>query len=321
MAYAGASNTDHLSRLLLEAASMMVETRCSAVFFFFVVLMNLILQYCHYQPKSRIFQDFDHISDRRKAEKQCKLKKKIIIGAIFFFVIALLVAAAAFVVVTHKSWFVIGGSKPSDQPQQSQKQVSRTVKIIKMMCNSTDYKDKCENTLNKAVKANPDLSQLKDLLKSAISAVGDEVIKAMKTSTAFKFNYPKEKATFEDCKALMQDAKEELADSVSIVSKNDLGKLISSTPDLNNWLCAIMSYQQTCIDCFPEGSLKSDMEKTLKAVKELTSNSLAIISEVASFLSTFQTLGFSWHLWQKMNLISWKKMDFLPGCPMRTGGC
>lgn len=242
------------------------------------------------------FQDFDHISERRKAEKQRKLKKKIIIGAIFFLVVALLVAAAAFVVVTHKSWFGIGGSKPSDQPQQSQKQVSRTAKIIKMMCNSTDYKDKCENTLNKAVKANPDLSQPKDLLKSAISAVGDEVIKAMKTSTAFKFNDPKEKAAFEDCKTLMQDAKEELDDSVSKISKNDLGKLISSTPDLNNWLSAVMSYQQTCIDGFPEGKLKSDMEKTLTAVKELTSNSLAIISELASFLSTFQTLGFSRHL-------------------------
>ncbi|XP_075672714.1 putative pectinesterase/pectinesterase inhibitor 45 [Castanea sativa] len=242
------------------------------------------------------FQDFDHISERRKAEKQRKLRKKIIIGAIFFLVVALLVAAAAFVVVTHKSWFGIGGSKPSDQPQQSQKQVSRTAKIIKMMCNSTDYKDKCENTLNKAVKTNPDLSQPKDLLKSAISAVGDEVIKAMKTSTAFKFNDPKEKAAFEDCKTLMQDAKEELDDSVSKISKNDLGKLISSTPDLNNWLSAVMSYQQTCIDGFPEGKLKSDMEKTLKAVKELTSNSLAIISELASFLSTFQTLGFSRHL-------------------------
>ncbi|KAL4613924.1 hypothetical protein ACB092_07G017500 [Castanea dentata] len=242
------------------------------------------------------FQDFDHISERRKAEKQRKLRKKIIIGAIFFLVVALLVAAAAFVVVTHKSWFGIGGSKPSDQPQQSQKQVSRTAKIIKMMCNRTDYKDKCENTLNKAVKTNPDLSQPKDLLKSAISAVGDEVIKAMKTSTAFKFNDPKEKAAFEDCKTLMQDAKEELDDSVSKISKNDLGKLISSTPDLNNWLSAVMSYQQTCIDGFPEGKLKSDMEKTLKAVKELTSNSLAIISELASFLSTFQTLGFSRHL-------------------------
>lgn len=32
VAYARAYNTDHQSRLLLEAASMMVETRCRTVF-------------------------------------------------------------------------------------------------------------------------------------------------------------------------------------------------------------------------------------------------------------------------------------------------
>jgi hypothetical protein len=48
-----------------------------------------------------------------------------------------------------------------------------------------------------------------------------------------------------------------------------------------------MSYQQTCIDGFPEGKLKSDMEKTFKASKELTSNSLAMVSSLTSFMKSF----------------------------------
>ena len=48
--HARAYKTDHQSRLLLEAASMMVETRCST-FFFLYRANESILQYCHYQPK------------------------------------------------------------------------------------------------------------------------------------------------------------------------------------------------------------------------------------------------------------------------------
>lgn len=249
------------------------------------------------------FQDFDHISERRRAEKQRKLRKKITIATVLVFVLALIIAAAVFVVLTNKSGH--GSTKPA-QPQQEAKQISHSVKIIKMICNSTEYKDKCENTLNKAVQANPNLSQPKDLLKSAISAAADEFTKALKKTTAFKFNTPKEKAAFEDCKVLMQDAMEELADSVSQVGNNNLRKLPSTTPDLNNWLSAVMSYQQTCIDGFPQGKLKDNMENALKAAKEFTSNSLAIVSEVTSFLSTFQnTPGLSRHLLEKDGLPTW----------------
>ncbi|KAF2285109.1 hypothetical protein GH714_037917 [Hevea brasiliensis] len=68
-----------------------------------------------------------------------------------------------------------------------------------------------------------------------------------------------------------------------------VGKLLKNEHELNNWLSAVMSYQQTCIDGFPEGKLKSDMENTFNASKELTSNSLAMVSALTSFLQSFQT--------------------------------
>jgi len=49
VAYARAYNTDHQSRLLLEAASMMVETRCDLLWF---PLLNIfkIRQILHNDP-------------------------------------------------------------------------------------------------------------------------------------------------------------------------------------------------------------------------------------------------------------------------------
>jgi len=243
------------------------------------------------------FQDFESMTERRRGEKQGKLMKRIAMGTVSAFALVTLIAVAFF--VGASKWSDSSDTKPSQSPpQQAANEASHSInKVIKMICNSTDYQDKCENTLNRAVEADPDLSHPKDLLKAAISATADEVNKAMNETTAFKFSTPAEKAAFEDCKVLMQDAKKELGFSVfQVGNTSDVGKLSSTTPDLNNWLSAVMSYQQTCIDGFPKGKLKDGMEKALKAVKEFTSNSLAIVSEVALLLSTFQETGHSRHL-------------------------
>lgn len=245
------------------------------------------------------FQDFEYISERRRAEKQRKLKKRIAMGTVSAFALVALIAVAIFVGVSKSSDTDTKSAQPHQQATNEDSH-RHSNKVIKMICNSTDYKEMCENTLSKAVQAKPELSNPRDLLKTAISATADEVNMAMNKSMGFRFNTPAEKAAFEDCKVLMQDAKDELGFSVFLVGNSDVGKLPSKTPDLNNWLSAVMSYQQTCIDGFPQGKLKDGMENALKAVKELTSNSLAIVSEVAWFLSTFQeTAGPSRRLLEK----------------------
>ncbi|XP_059433164.1 putative pectinesterase/pectinesterase inhibitor 45 [Corylus avellana] len=245
------------------------------------------------------FQDFEYISERRRAEKQRKLKKRIAMGTVSAFALVALIAVAIFVGVSKSSDTDTKSAQPHQQATNEDSH-RHSNKVIKMICNSTDYKEMCENTLSKAVQAKPELGNTRDLLKTAISATADEVNMAMNKSMGFRFNTPAEKAAFEDCQVLMQDAKDELGFSVFLVGNSDVGKLPSETPDLNNWLSAVMSYQQTCIDGFPQGKLKDGMENALKAVKELTSNSLAIVSEVAWFLSTFQeTAGPSRRLLEK----------------------
>jgi pectinesterase inhibitor-like protein len=255
------------------------------------------------------FQDFEYISERRRAEKQRKLKKRIAMGIVSAFALVALIAVGIFVGVGKSS---VTGTKSAEPHQQATNEDSHrhSNKVIKMICKSTDYKEMCDNTLSKACaeQAGPELCDPKDLLKAAISATADEVNMAMNKSMGLiRFNTtPAEKAAFEDCKVLMKDAEEELGFSVFLVGNSDEGKLPSKTPHLNNWLSAVMSYQQTCIDGFPQGKLKDGMENALKAAKELTSNSLAIVSEVAWFLSTFQeTAGQSRRLLDKDGYPSW----------------
>ncbi|CAI8610920.1 unnamed protein product [Vicia faba] len=238
------------------------------------------------------FQDFDLITERRRNEKKQQLKKRIIIGVISTVVLVGMIGCAFFVVTTKYGGLndkdtKNGGSTPSN----TNKHVAHSEKIVKLVCSTADYKEKCEGPLNKAVEEDPKLQHPKDLLKVYIKIVQEEVNKAFNKTNSFKFNTEQEKGAFEDCKQLIQDAREDLEASISQLGEIEFKKLSSKAPDLNSWLSAVISFQQTCVDGFPEGKTKTDLQKLFDDSKEFVSNSLAIVAQVSTFLSTVQTLA------------------------------
>lgn len=244
-----------------------------------------------------VFQDFDHISERRRAERERKFRKRVTIGVISGFVLLVLIAAGVFAVVTNNNNSSGHSNKSSgsshnnnNSPSSTTNNVIKSEKVIKTLCNSTDYGDKCQESLSQAAKKQPELSQPKDFIKVAIAAASDELQKAFNKTSTFNFSSPQDKAAFDDCKVLVETALNELNDTVSHIGDNaTVAELSSKTPDLNSWLSAVISYQQTCVDGFPEGKSKTDMQNLFTSAKQLTSNSLALIAEVTSFLSSFQT--------------------------------
>ncbi|KAJ1439976.1 Pectinesterase, catalytic [Sesbania bispinosa] len=238
------------------------------------------------------FQDFDLISERRKNEKRQKLKKKIMIGLVSAILLACIIGAAAFVIVNRSGPDTTNNTKhkaPSAPANNAQPQhVDKFSRLVKMICSSAVYKSKCESTLTEALKKDPKLAQPKNLLMVSMILAEAEVNKAFNKTTTLKFASEQEKGAYEDCKQLFEDAKEEMGFSITEVGSNDLTKLSTKAPEINNWLSAVMSYQQTCIDGFPEGKLKDEFEKLFKESRELVSNSLAVVSQVSSFFSAFQ---------------------------------
>lgn len=239
------------------------------------------------------FQDFDVISERRRNEQRQKLKKRIIIGVVSTILLVGIIGAAFFVATTE---YGFGGNNAKeghdqDSSTSSRQHVQHSEKMVKLVCSNASYKDKCEGPLNKAVKDDPKLSNPKDLLKTYVKYAEEEVNKAFNKTNSFKFESEEEKGAFEDCKQLIRDAKDDLATSISELGKIELSKLSSRSPDLNSWLSAVISFQQTCVDGFPEGKLKNDIQGLFNGTNEFISNSLAIVSQVSTVLSTFQTLA------------------------------
>ncbi|XP_073132421.1 putative pectinesterase/pectinesterase inhibitor 45 [Henckelia pumila] len=231
------------------------------------------------------FQDFDQISLRRKQERQQKIKRRITIAITSSVGILLLAAAAVCAVAYKNNLDADAGGHSESHP--APRQIVTADKAVKSVCAGTDYKQTCEDSLSKVMKGNA-TAQPKDILKAAFSVASDEIDKVIKQASTLKFDTPFKKAAFDDCLVLLNDAKEELNSSISSIGGKDLAKFSSKTGDLNNWLSAVLSYQQTCIDGFPEGKEKDALKKILKTTRELGSNALAITSQLSSIFSILQ---------------------------------
>ncbi|VFQ69018.1 unnamed protein product [Cuscuta campestris] len=178
---------------------------------------------------------------------------------------------------------------PSQSPAEPPAMIGKAEKVIATICAGTDYNATCEDSLKRAVKENASAAHNpKELLRSSMAIAVEEIDKAIKQAGGLKLHTPHKKAAMDDCKVLLADAMEELNSSMSGVGNSGLESLASRTPDLNNYLSAVITFQDNCIDGFPDGEEKTAIRNSLKTAEEIASNALAIVSQLSSALSTFQ---------------------------------
>ncbi|XP_051114188.1 putative pectinesterase/pectinesterase inhibitor 45 [Andrographis paniculata] len=237
------------------------------------------------------FQDFDLISQRREQQRKQKIRRRLMIALTATFIV-LLLAGAAVGVVMYKNSQAAGEDHSSDDgkkspPETGTKSVAAETKAVKTACAATDYAKTCEGGLEKAVVKSSGDNLAHDILKAALSVAADGVKTATEKSSSLKLdgNGGLKEAAYEDCMALLRDARDEISDAIAAVESEGVGKFSSVKPDLDSRLSAALSYQQTCVDGFPDGEAKKAMEKYLKTAKEHGSNALAIVSQSSSLLS------------------------------------
>ncbi|URE11712.1 pectinesterase [Musa troglodytarum] len=158
-----------------------------------------------------------------------------------------------------------------------------------MICSSTDYQQACESSMSKVVTSDTD--DPKVLLKAAVTVVLDEVSKAFAHSKLLKSNDSRVRGAVEDCQQLYENSKAEINATLQSIVASGIDHLPSRSHDMRTWLSAVMTYQQTCIDGFPEGEVKTKMHEAMKSSKEMTSNALAMIGQASSFLSLINLPG------------------------------
>ncbi|KAH7513585.1 hypothetical protein ACOSP7_007823 [Xanthoceras sorbifolium] len=196
-------------------------------------------------------------------------------------------AGASILLVVGVCIGLIAGVSNKGSSKDSNTGISTTSKSVAAICAPTDYKEACVKSLT--LVANNQSATPKDFIQAAIQATIEVVQEAMNNSGSILNSDDKaQKMAKDDCQDLLNYAVQELQASFSMVGDSDMHTMNDREAELKNWLSAVISYQQTCLDGVADENLKKQMSNGLLNATELTSNALAIVSAISGILNSFQ---------------------------------
>ncbi|KAL1832561.1 hypothetical protein ACET3Z_002212 [Daucus carota] len=169
-------------------------------------------------------------------------------------------------------------------------QVTTSNKAVNVMCEAVDYKDTCVKSLSTSDSEDPK-ELMKTGFKAAISNIGDAIGKSKTLEDASKD--PRTQKAYELCKELLDTSVKDLNRSVDRVGQLEASKMEEYVLDVKTWLTGAIDYQETCIDAFENttGDAADKMKNLLKISNELSSNALAMMSDIKSIVSSLHIPG------------------------------
>lgn len=167
--------------------------------------------------------------------------------------------------------------------ESDENEVSASQKAITNLCQNTDYKETCFNTLKNSNSSDP-----KELLEIAFQAAIKQINEAAENSTVLADleKDPRGKAALESCRELAHRASDDLRRSFDKFKTFDVTDVDNILKDLQIWLSGAITYQETCLDGFDgvEGDAGLKMREFLTTSMQMSSNGLAMVNGISSVL-------------------------------------
>ncbi|GMJ12243.1 hypothetical protein like AT3G05610 [Hibiscus trionum] len=198
-------------------------------------------------------------------------KAPAIIGVCSVILVAMVVAVA------------VGVTRNRSGHSEGGVQLEASKKAVQTVCQPTDYKEACENSL-----AGSNTTDSKELIKAGFKAAIREIENVVKNSDTIQdmAKDPMSRQALEDCKEVMGYAIDDLMKSMNQLGAFDASSLEEYIENLKIWMGGSITYQQTCLDGFVNVSTEAGekMRKLLNTSQMLTSNGLAMVSEIPKLI-------------------------------------
>ncbi|XP_010039612.2 probable pectinesterase/pectinesterase inhibitor 21 [Eucalyptus grandis] len=182
------------------------------------------------------------------------------------------------------------GSRSSGSSQSSAgtgSGASTSMKSIQSICEPTDYRETCVKSLSAAGGNSTDP---KDLIRTGFQVAINQVKAAIENSTVVKdlAKDPRSKQALETCQHLLEYSIDDLQSSFERLGAFDVSNLDKYMADLHVWLSGAITFQESCLDGFENttGAAAKKMKQILQGSRELTSNGLAMVTEISSLLGS-----------------------------------
>ncbi|XP_021806187.1 putative pectinesterase/pectinesterase inhibitor 28 [Prunus avium] len=205
-----------------------------------------------------------------------KKKKMIIIGVVVLLVVVIAVGVTVAIMKSKAQ----KPAKPAAKPAKSKK-------AIEAICQPTSYKETCQRSLEKVAG---DTTDPKELVKAGFQVAADKVSEVIQNSDTLKdlAKDPMASQALDVCKELLNTAVEDLLGAVDKMGPFEITKVDDYLEDLKVWLSAAVNHQATCVDAFKDtkGEAGDKMKGFLKTAQELTSNGLAMVTQISSLLGS-----------------------------------
>ncbi|XP_050374326.1 probable pectinesterase/pectinesterase inhibitor 21 [Argentina anserina] len=200
-------------------------------------------------------------------DRHGKKKKVAIIGVSALILVAMVVAVAVGVTKSQKG--------------EDDKKPATTSKAIEAVCQPTDYKETCQQTLSQNAG---NVTDPKELIKAAFKIAKDKLQEVIDKSATLHELAKDDMGNqaLQNCKELIQYSIDDIQRSFGGMGPFDVTKIKAYVNDLQSWLSASISYEQKCLDGFNNtpGPAGDKMKDYLKQAMELTKNGLAMVTEI-----------------------------------------
>ncbi|CAL0300189.1 unnamed protein product [Lupinus luteus] len=164
---------------------------------------------------------------------------------------------------------------------------------VEKICQSAEQKDLCVQTLSFVNET----SDPKEYVAAIVKATTESVIKAFNMSDKLSMEHGDKdqgiKIALDNCKDMLQFALDSLQLSTDLVDGKDIKQVHDQSADFSNWLTAVISYQQTCLDAFDndkndEKAVKELLNnENLDHVGKITSVALDLVADLSNILQQF----------------------------------